>query len=275
MDKRSSKNEGLSAFDAILEKYSKDERYNNKPDSVEYEVNNLYSIRSKFGRYFESEKMYYLVELLNHDKISLVDKKVLDVGCHTGWILNLIAFLKESSDDLTGIDIVDEYIERANCINNSINFKTENILESEGGEKYNLILLIYILSEIYPAKARLQFANKIASLQDRGDYLIIFNFKRLPKLLFLLLKIARPFCLVLKIKIPSPEIGYERNLDDSSVKSLFKDYELVKSYSFITLFARKLIHDYKVPVAVARIFSKVVPKYYMALLKKNKEDFSR
>lgn len=260
--------EERKAIAKINEKYEKDKRYNNQSQSVDYEINNLYSLRSRFGRYFESEKLYYLIELLNYEKISLVNKSILDVGCHTGLILNMLANLKESSKGLKGIDIMHSYTERAKKINSSIEYETKSALDIGQEEQYDLILLIYILSEIYPLSLREKVIRKLAATQKKGDYIIIFNFKRLPYPFYLLLKVIYPLNKFLPFNIPSPDFGREINLDDQAVKEQFKEYEVVKSYSFVFLLARKMIHDFKFPVIVMRAFSGILPKYYMVLLKK-------
>ena len=256
----------MNANNEIYQKYSNHDAYNRQFGNVSHEMNNIYSLRNDFGLYFECEKIKYLIKLLNQENISLVDKKILDVGCHYGFHLNLMAYLKGSADGLHGIDIIDKYIDVAQRINASIDFRTMDIMELKS-ERYEFIQLVYVLSEIFPEEFRLKFVEQISKLQQPGDYIYIVNFKALPPILYFILNtIIRVLKLPINIKLTR-----ERNLDDKLIKKLFSEYRLVRSYTSIFLPARELYSKLHIPIGVIKVLGSLIPihRYYFALLKKN------
>ncbi len=89
----------LRKTDALRErvrrKYLFDKRYNAPPDDT-YQ---RYSLRNKFGFYFEYRKFRESINLFNHAKINFSGMKILDMGCHKGYQLSNLAFLKGHHKD--------------------------------------------------------------------------------------------------------------------------------------------------------------------------------
>lgn len=262
--------------DKILKKYEEDTRYNVQFDDWEHQVTDQYSIRNPFGFYFEGEKMKYMVKLLNHEKLLLSDKSVLDIGCHYGFHLNQLAFMKGNSRDMVGIDIIEDYVETAKQLNPGMTFRTCQSLDDWPERRFNLISAIYVLSEI-PAEGgyRKEFIYAISRRQESGDYLMVMNFRRMPKWAYKALGKTSSFLgrlapsVAKKIEHISA-LSLERNLDDEAMAEQFADYEVVKSYSFMFFFGRDLYLKFKLPIGVIKFLEIICPiyKYYFVLLKK-------
>lgn len=263
--------------DKILQKYEKDTRYNVQFDDFQHQVTDQYSLRNPFGFYFETEKLKYMVKLFNYEKINLSGKSILDIGCHYGYHLNKLAFLKGSCENMVGIDIIEDYIQTARGINPGMVFEKCQSLEEWPEGPFNLITAIYVLSEI-PAKDgyREQFIRAITDRQETGDYLMVMNFKRMPRWVYKTMGLANK--LVLNKILPSLAqridricaLSLERNLDDEGMTEQFPDYELIKSYSCIFFFGRDLYLKCKLPIPILRFLELICPvhKYYSALLKR-------
>ena len=230
--------------DKIFEKYENDTRYNMRFGDFEHQAADQYSIRNPFGFYFEAEEMKYLVKLLNHEKIVLPGKSILDVGCHHGYHLGRLASLKGSCDEMHGIDIIESYINTARAINPGMEFSCCRSLEDWPEGRF-------------------------------GDYLLVMNFKRLPrwgyKVLGFCSRLLRTVLPGLARRIDDAcALSLERNLDDEGIKEQFWDYELVKSYSFIFFFGRYLYLKFNTPIPVIKFLDWVFPvrKYHWALMER-------
>ena len=109
---------GLDRFQ-YKERYSEDERYN----AGVHDFENEYSLRhSKHGLYFETIRIQKIFEVLNEERITFSGKRILDVGCNYGLYSLLFAYLKRDSNQITGIDFLENSIETAKRINGSIHF---------------------------------------------------------------------------------------------------------------------------------------------------------
>lgn len=102
--------------------------------------------------------------------------KFLDVGCGTGGFLHDLQIMGASNENLFGIDLSDERIDRARSYNSSINFELgTGGLPYENG-KFDLVSAITVFTSILGDDLRKSLAHEmIAVLKDFG-YVLIYDF---------------------------------------------------------------------------------------------------
>jgi len=166
-------------------KYLADIRYHTDPDNFDQSVDNRYSLRNYYGLYFEIKRTTEFIKILNDNRITLKNKKILDVGCHHGWYSNLFAYLKNSADEVYGIDFIPEFIKIAKSINSSVNYIEGDIYELNFNKEYfDFILCNYVFNAI-PHKDIEKIARIISSKVRSNGYILYFDFYRSPILTFI------------------------------------------------------------------------------------------
>ena len=85
------------------EKYEKDKRYLLDDDNLDQSNQNRYSLRNNFGLYFEHRKTYEIINLLNKNKLSLKDKKII-VKAEKNFVKFLELF-KDKFKDILGLEL--------------------------------------------------------------------------------------------------------------------------------------------------------------------------
>ena len=238
------------------QKYQKDERYHSDFDNISQSYTNRYSIRNKFGLYFEQRKAAEIISLLNFGKIGLKDKKILDIGCHRGSICNLFAQLKGTSKDIYGIDFISEFVSQALMIKPGVTYSQADIyagLNFKNGE-LDLVSLIYLYNAL-PIKEQKKVSKMIDTKIKLGGYIIFFDFYD-----SLFVRLAQRIAHIGKRYTPLPKFK------DVYIKKLFPNYKIVKSKKMINILTYRSL---SISSWLAQVLDLVFPKeYYICLLKK-------
>lgn len=240
----------------VKKKYSSDKRYNTMPGDVKQR----YSLRNKFGFYFEYRKFAEAVKLFNYEKLDFTNMKILDIGCHRGFQLNQLAFLKGTSKEIYGIDFMPDFIKQAKSINPSINFKAMDVYDLKFKDDYfDFIGLIYFLNCI-PPKDRGEIAKKISKKINKGGYILVFELSDNP-----IINIIRKIIKFVK----GADTRYIEFASDRILHKYFKDFKIVKSKNMINFLSAPLCEFCSYPFI--ELLDSIVPNnYYIALLRKEK-----
>lgn len=240
----------------IRKKYLEDERYNASPGDREQR----YSLRNKFGLYFEYRKLQESINLFNYAKINLSKMRILDIGTHRGFQLNNLAFLKGSSKDLYGIDFMSNFIKAAKEINPSINFKQMDFYNLKFKDNYFDLITLYYIINCMPRKDREKIISGICKKLKKRGYIIIFEFSDN----FLINSIRK----VTKT-IRGLDNSYVEYANDNIIKRYFKDFRIVKSKNIINFFSHPL--SKALSSSLIELLDLILPSnYYICLLQKIK-----
>jgi len=222
------------------------------------DLSNRYSLRNKFGLYFEYKKLKEMIKLLNYGKINLKDKKILDIGCHRGFQLYPLAFIKGTTKNIYGIDYIHSFIEDAKLINPGINFQQMDVYDLKFPEDFfDFVTIIYLYNSI-PEQDRKKVSSGISKKIKKGGYLLIFEFSDNP-----LINSIRKATTTLKRQ----ENKYKPQLNDKILEKLYPDFKIIKSKNMINLFSYRLCNF--LPYSLIELLDLITPKnYYIALLKK-------
>ena len=238
----------------VRKKYAEDERYNASPGDIEHR----YSLRNKFGLYFEHRKLKESIKLFNYAKINLSGMRVLDIGCHKGYQLNNIAFLRGTSEGLYGIDFMPKFIDAAKKINPSINFKQMDVYDLKFEDGYfDLITLFYFLNCI-PPRDREKIAKSLSKKLKRGGYVLIFEFLDNP-VINSIRKITKT--------IRGTDNLYVEYANDMIIRRYLKDFKIIKSRKIMNFLSYPMSKFLSYPLIELLDF--ILPKnYYITLLQK-------
>lgn len=238
-----------------IEKYQKSKKYQSDAN----DLSNRYSLRNKFGLYFEYKKLKEIIKFLNYEKIDLKDKKILDIGCHRGFQLYPLAFIKGTTKNIYGVDYIPSFIEDAKLINPGINFQQMDVYDLKFPENFfDFVTIIYLYSSI-PEKDRMNVSSEISKKIKKEGYLLVFDFVDSP-----LINSIRKVTATLKRQESKSDV----KLNDEIIKELYPDFEIIKSKKMINLFSYRLCNF--LPYSLVELLDSITPKnYYIALLKKN------
>ena len=239
-------------------KYLTDIRYHSDPDNFDQTLKNRYSLRNYHGLYFEMKRTTEFIKVINDTRITLKNKKILDVGCHHGWYSNLFAYLKNSADEIYGIDFIPEFIKTAKTINSSINYIEGDVYNLNfNNEYFDLILCNYVFN-CFPHEDIEKIAHIISSKVKSNGYILYFDFYR-PAISTFIKKILK-----------QAHYGLPR-LNIRIIKKIFPDFRIVKSKRMINIRIIKCllkIRSYP-PYWLLDIMTLILRKnYFMVLLQK-------
>ena len=241
----------------VFSKYTNIKRYNYNPDEIGDKYDLKYSLRSRFGSYFELRKLESYLELLNQNKIELSSKKILDIGCHRGFHLRFFSELKQDSSELYGVDIIPPFIKSAKKVNSKLNFLIADASNLPFDDSFfDIILINYVFCESDSFESREEMAKHILSKLKKGGYIIFFDFYD-----------SFWIRLIAKLKKWSKRINGLGSFNDNSINSLFANTQLLFSKSFINILTYRSV---KISFFLPRLFDLFIPhEYYIVLLRKN------
>ena len=238
----------------IKEKYEKSKKYQASFD----DPFSRYSLRNSFGFYFEYRKFRETIKLLNYAKLTLTNKKILDIGCHRGFQLGNLAFLKGSSSNLYGIDFIPDFIQQAKRINPKINFKIMNFYDLRFKDSYFDLITLYYVINCIPVSDRVEIINNLSKKVKKNGYILVFEHSDN----FIINSIRKI------IKFAKKEnISYIEYANDKIIKKYFKGFKIIKSRRLIGFLSPKLCN--LLPYFMVEMFDYFTPNnYYITLLKK-------
>ena len=240
----------------VRKKYVEDKRYNASPEDTEQR----YSLRNKFGLYFEYRKLKESISMFNYAKINFLGMRILDIGCHKGFQLNNLAFLKGSPKGLYGIDFMPDFIKAAKSINPSINFKQMDFYDLKFKDNYFDLITLYYVINCMPKKDRDEIISGISKKLKKGGYILVFEFSDN----FLINSIRK-----ITKTIRGVDNNYIEYANDKIIKKYLKDFRIVKSRNLINFLSYPLSKIF--PYPLIELLDLVVPNnYYISLLQKVK-----
>jgi len=238
------------------EKYLKSKKYQTNSE----DIGNKYSLRNKFGFYFEYRKFAEAIKLFNYAGLNFKDMSILDIGCHRGFQLNYLAFLKGNSKELYGIDFIPSFIKQAKQINPKIDFKVMDFYNLKfNHKKFDFVNLIYIMN-CMPTKDRSKIIGDILGKVNGGGYILVFEFSD-----NVVINLIRKLIKILKRE----NSQYTEYASDKILRKYFKGFGIIRSRRMINFLSPKLCGF--LPYPLIELFDYIVPNnYYIALLRKEK-----
>lgn len=153
-------------------RYEIDTRYNASADDFD----NMYSLRNNHGLLFETERLRQIFTILNKNRITFENKTILDIGCNFGFYTNILACLKRSTNDIYGVDFIENMVNKAKKINNKINYSQQDIYKGLNFKDsfFDFILVNYMLNCI--TEHREKVFHTIGSKVKIGGHILFFDF---------------------------------------------------------------------------------------------------
>ncbi len=240
----------------VKKKYLEDKRYNAPPSDTEQR----YSLRNKFGLYFEYRKLKESISLFNYAKLDFSKMRILDIGCHKGFQPNNLAFLKGSSKDLYGIDFMPDFIKSAKEINPSINFKVMDFYALKFKDNYfDLITLFYVIN-CMPVSDREKIISGISKKVKKGGYVLVFEFTD-----NFIINFIRKITKIIR----GTDSTYVEYANNKLIRKYFKDFRIIKSKDMINFLSYPLSKI--LPYPIIELLDFIIPSnYYISLLQKIK-----
>lgn len=107
----------------------------------------------------------------------LSDKKILDIGCGVGEILNWFIGLGAIPENLYGVDLHPILINQAKEKFNNINFLCMNGEDLDFPDStFDIVLLFTVFSSIMEEKMTINIAKKISRLLKNGGCILFYDF---------------------------------------------------------------------------------------------------
>jgi len=116
------------------------------------------------GRIYQvqSWERKFLSLLAKNDLTVFRGKKILDVGCGGGHLLRKFLDLGATLQDLNGIDLLSERIERARYLSPNINFEIGNAESLPYNDDFfDIACIFYVLSSIHDKQIQKNIVNEI------------------------------------------------------------------------------------------------------------------
>jgi ubiquinone/menaquinone biosynthesis C-methylase UbiE len=118
-----------------------------------------------------------LALLKRHEFTSLHKKKILDVGCGSGSVLRRFLDYGASSDNLYGIDLMEERIEEARRLHPGINWFTGSAHELPYADaSFDLLMSFVVFSSILDASLREKIAAEMWRVLKPGGLILLCDF---------------------------------------------------------------------------------------------------
>ena len=231
--------------------YEKDKRYNAEVDDFD----NIYSLRSDTGRYFELRRVSCFLSIINRQRLNLKGKRILDLGCHHGFYSNLFAYLKRDTTDVYGYDFMQKYLDVAKRANGSIEYSQQDVFElDEANGKFDFILVNYLLGGISRTEVT-EVAVRICKILKPNGHILFFDFYNS--------KLFHALARVILGKDKGPPA-----FDKQRIREVFPELQLVESRTILPAFWNRLIR-LKCPYIVLDMLEPIwMRRYFVALLQK-------
>lgn len=186
-------------------------------------------IQNKYLRYIEQQVTSYK------------PKKVLDLGCGTGLVTNLLG-IRNKSVEFTGIDFSYNSINFAKNFAEihhltNVNFQYENILTYSNQERYDIILCQGVLHHIKDIQ---QAKENIDLLLNDDGWIILGLYHPAGKVMKKIVTINYKSRLLYHDQENNP---YETNWTSKKVEREFSKFEIIKKYPKTLIGLRSLINS--------------------------------
>src|SRR3954453_15371757 len=109
--------------------------------------------------------------------LPLTGSRVLDVGCGDGAVLREMLRYGASVEDLSGIDLLPERIDRARALTPGARLEVGDARELPfEGAPHDVVLAFTLLSSVVDATARRKVASELARVTKRGGVVLVYDF---------------------------------------------------------------------------------------------------
>ena len=136
-------------------------------------------LKSEFELTYRLSLFYSLTQALALSGIPIQDLRVLDLGCGNGRSTRMYIDLGLFPEQLTGVDLRQGTIERAQKLNPTIRYASysgDSLPFSD--EKFNWISLTTVISSIKGQASRQHLVEQIYQALPSGGYLFYFDLRR-------------------------------------------------------------------------------------------------
>jgi 2-polyprenyl-3-methyl-5-hydroxy-6-metoxy-1,4-benzoquinol methylase len=161
--------------EGMILKYKNDKRYNADPDNFSQHGSNRYSWRHHHGLYFDLRRIKEFVQIINRNKITFKNKKVLDLGTHHGLFATMLSYLKRDSHNVCGCDFITQYIDVAKRTNPGINFIQADLYDLPYKEEtFDFVLSNFVFNSI-PHKDQIKIGENVSKIVKTNGYILFFD----------------------------------------------------------------------------------------------------
>ncbi len=126
---------------------------------------------------YQARERAVLGQLRKANMLPLTNRKVLDVGCGDGAVLRDMVRYGATADDLHGVDLLSDRIERARELTPGAHIAVADAqsLNYEDGS-FDLVLGFTLLSSIVGPEARARVANEMRRVTRHGGVVLLYDF---------------------------------------------------------------------------------------------------
>jgi ubiquinone/menaquinone biosynthesis C-methylase UbiE len=126
---------------------------------------------------YQARERAVLSLLRKANMLPLTGRKVLDVGCGDGTVLRDMLRYGAAADDLHGVDLLTERIERARALTPGAQIEVADAqaLNFEDGS-FDLVLGFTLLSSVIEPEARARVASEMRRVTRHGGVVLLYDF---------------------------------------------------------------------------------------------------
>jgi len=138
-----------------------------------------YSLRSSYGLFSHQSKVRALRDVLESEKLlnTAADLKLLEVGCGKGGWFRVFEGFGFNLKNLSGIDLVEKYIETAKVIFPDVSLKTGDGTKLPwDNNTFDVVFQATVFSSILKTETKMELAAEMKRVCKSGGYIIWYDF---------------------------------------------------------------------------------------------------
>jgi SAM-dependent methyltransferase len=126
---------------------------------------------------YQSRERSFIRFLCKARLLPLLGRSILDVGCGNGAVLHDLLRYGAQAEDLTGIDLLPDRVERARELLPGAQIDVGNAQSLPYGDgRFDLVLGFTLLSSILDNGIRTQIAAEMARVTRPGGFIVLYDF---------------------------------------------------------------------------------------------------
>lgn len=178
-----------------------------------------WDIRNAGNQFILAERQEATRTLLQeHNYLPLIERKILDVGCGTGAVLESLLELGASPEHLYGVDLIQERIKEAKAHYPVLQFRHVNAEQLDfPANQFDLILLFTVFSSIKERGMSKNVANEVRRILKPSGAVVWYDFR-----------------------YDNPRNPYVHGMTLRRIRQLFPDFEMhIRSITLLPPLARR------------------------------------